>query len=455
MTKPSAQAGAKRGRVTRLLTSTSGSRVIVMAIRVASMAVNFLVQIVMARVMGLAAFGSANTALALLNILVIPAAVGYDTAAIRYVALAAGNEHQLRALTVHIGRAIILASLLTAAVMAGAAAVADAVGNHELAVGLAFLVVILPGFAIVRVGEAGLRGFGSLIRAQINSNIVIPTLTIVVLVALRIAMGAHHKIGVAGALGARTAATVVSVAIVGGYVARRLGGHIAPRSQLERANTDKMRSAAYVLCGVAFLAAAVSQIDVVAVSLLRGASSAGIYSAASRVAFAMNVSIVAVSFVLAPHVARLFSAGDTAQLQREVSSAALWSLGLMLAFCAVLIPASPIVMRVFGSGFDVGANALRILLLGQLINGVCGPVAIVLNMTGNQGLAIRALGAAALTDIVLLAVLIPLFGIDGAACSTAVTTAIWNVAMVAYVRRDLGIWVLPSFVSRLIPRSAR
>jgi O-antigen/teichoic acid export membrane protein len=254
-----------------------------------------------------------------------------------------------------------------------------------------------------------------------------------------------------GALGARAVATLLSTVLVGLFVVRKLGGRIRPHASLEQADRSKMRSAAVVLCGVAFLTMVVTQIDIVAVSYLRGSAAAGIYSAASRVALAMNVCIVAVAFVLAPRVTQLFAEGSTAQLQREVSAAAFWSATLMGLACMIIIPASAFVLHAFGPDFGAGANALRILMLGQLVNGVCGPVAIVLNMTGKQTLAIRALAGAAVVDVGLLIVLVPLIGITGAACATASCTMIWNVVMLVYVRRDLGIWVLPRALVKVLP----
>ena len=422
-----------------------------MGIRVASMAVNFLVQIVMARIMGLAAFGSANTALAILNIVVIPASLGYDTAAIRFVALAHGDQPQLRALTIRIARNVALSCLLTMVLVAAGAEVENELGSGELSIALAFLIVIVPGFALIRVGEAWLRGFGSVVRAQVNSNLLVPLLTIAFLLAQRLAVGSGRTIGVAGALGARAVATAVSGALIIAFVARRLGRRSPQRLDLEDSTKAEMKRVAMVLCGVGVLTMAVSQLDVVAVSYIRGTSAAGIYSAASRVALAMNVCIVAVAFVLAPQVAKLFADGKMERLQHEISAAAFWSAALMSCACAILIPASPLVLRIFGSDFSGGADALRILMLGQLANGLCGPVAVVLNMTGKQALAIRALGMAAVVDVVLLVVLVPKFGLTGAASATAVCTLIWNASMLIYVRRDLGLWVLPRFAARILP----
>jgi O-antigen/teichoic acid export membrane protein len=452
--QPSAGDASPQARPTRLSRLTSGasrSSLIVLTMRLTSMTLNLVVQVVMARVMGLADFGSVNTVLAILNILVLPAALGYDVASIRFVALARRDQLQLRALTLRVARILIRSAVVVSLLVAGAALIEHETGHDGFAIGLALLIVATPGFALVRVGEGWLRGFGSVVRAQINSGVVMPALSIVLLLAQMPFIEAHRTIGVAGAMGARAVATVIAGCIVVMYVRRRLGGRIHPHSNLDNSVITDMNRAAIVLCGVGFLSMVISQIDIVAVSYLRGASAAGVYSAASRVAAAMNVCIIAVSFVLAPHVAHLFAEGKRSQLQDEVGSATSWSIGLMICACAILIPASPFLLGIFGSEFGASVTPLRILMLGQVASAACGPVAMVLSMTGKQRLAVRALAVATLVQMILLATLIPLLGIIGAACATTACTVIWNVAMVAYARRDLGIWVLPHAAARVMP----
>lgn len=415
------------------------------------MALNFLVQLVMARVMDLSAFGSANTALALLNILVIPAGLGYETAAIRYVALTRDDQPTLRALTLRFGRTVLLGSLLTCLFVAASAAIEFMVGNRDSAIGLAMLVVIIPSFALVRVGEAWLRGFGCLVRALVSSGVIIPVISIALILIQRLLLGSGGTVGVGGALGARAIATGIAVIAVGAFVFSKVHRQLRPHAQLEPSWVSEMHRAALVLCGVALLTMAVSQMDIIAVSMLEGAREAGVYSAASRIAQAMNIALVAVNFVLAPRIARLFADGRKAQLQHEISSAATWSTCLMASGCLFLVPGSSIVLSLFGPGFGGAADALRILMLGQLVNAICGPAAAVLNMTGGQWRAIRALGASAVIDIALFGLLIPLLGLTGAACATAICTAAWNLVMLRYIRRDLQIWSLPGVVARALP----
>jgi O-antigen/teichoic acid export membrane protein len=440
----------KKERLLGLLTGRAGSRVTVMAMRIAAMTLNFVVQLVMARVMGLSAFGVTNTALAMLNIIVIPAALGYETAAVRFVALERDDLSRLRALTVYFGRNVLIASAVTCLLVAAGALVEQRLGNGQMAIALALLVAIVPGFALVRVGEGWLRGVGCLVRALVNSGVVIPVLSIVLILAEWLLLG-REDVGVGGALGARALATGLATLSVGAFVAGKLGGRLSPRTEIEQSTLAEIHRTAIVLCGVAFLTMAVSQIDIVAVSLFEGSEQAGLYSAASRVAQAMNIALVAVNFTLAPHIAQLFAEGRTAKLQEEVTSATNWCLCLMGGACAIVIPGSTLILHAFGPDFSAASDALRILMLGQLVNAFCGPAGAILNMTGNQGQAIKALAAAAAVDLLLFSLLIPPFGLSGAAAATAACTAVWNICMALYVRHDVGVWSLPGPLARILP----
>ena len=425
---------------------------LVMAIRMAALGLSFVAQVVMARVTSLAAFGTVNTALALLNLLVVPAAMGHEVAAIRYVAVMRESRPRLRGLTARFIRTVSLSSLVTSSLVAVAAGVEYALGHRDAAIAAAILAPIVSALALVRAGEGWLRGFGKLVRALINSGVVIPAVTIILILAEKMALGSGEKVGVGGAMAARAAATGLAAVSVALFVWIALGRRLHPLEPVGRSLANEIRRASYVYCGIGLLAMVLTQADIVAVSVFMGPAQAGVYTAAARVAQATGVALVAVNFVLAPRVARLFFAGKKDRLQREVSSAANWSTLLMAAACAVVIPASPLILSLFGANFGGAADALRILMFGQLISAVIGPVGVALQMTGKQGQAMRALGVAALLDLVLFAFLIPPLGLNGAACATAVCTAGQNLGMLYYVRHDIGIWSLPGPLVKLLPR---
>ena len=94
---------------------------------------------------------------------------------------------------------------------------------------------------------------------------------------------------------------------------------------------------------------------------------------------------------------------------------------------------------VFGEEYADGRIALAILCVGQLTNALVGSVGFLLNMTGNERDVAKGFAIAAIINIALNLVLIPLFGIEGAAFATAVSMMVWNVLLYRQARAKLGI----------------
>jgi O-antigen/teichoic acid export membrane protein len=431
----SAVAGERRRRI------ESGY---VMAVRVASLGLNFLLLFVLARVMTLFQFGVASAALALLNVVVIPATLGCDTAAIRYVALLRADPRGLRRLTRWLATRVFVASGVVALLVGVAAVVEYHLGHRTFADALALLVPTIPAFALLRFCEGWLRGAGSIVRAQVSSNIVVPAGSMLLAVAAWLVAG--HALPVATVMGLRAGVGIAALGLVVLFVRRRLARPAAGQGAAVAIPDDRYR-VILGLAGASIMAAAATQVDVLAVTGIMGARSGGVYSAAARVALAMNLAVISVNFGLSPRVAR--NVANRLALQSMVRAAANFSAAIMCAGCLTLIAASTLVMAAFGPSFGPGATPLRILLLGQIVNGVCGPVGTVMNMSGRQNYTLWTQGAALAVQLALLALLIPAFGLVGASIATAVGNATWNLALAFFVRRELGVWALPG-----IPRRA-
>ena len=81
------------------------------------------------------------------------------------------------------------------------------------------------------------------------------------------------------------------------------------------------------------------------------------------------------------------------------------------------------VMALFGVEFQQGAFALVVLVLGSLVNVATGPVATLLNMANYETIVLRIQIAEAGLNAVLLVLLVPPFGVLGAAVATTFGTA--------------------------------
>jgi len=116
----------------------------------------------------------------------------------------------------------------------------------------------------------------------------------------------------------------------------------------------------------------------------------------------------------------------------------------------LIVAGGPILAVVFGGDFRRGHAALAILCTAQLVNVGTGSASLLLNMAGHERVTARSLMWSAAANVILNALLIPAFGIVGAAMATAATMIGWNLALWRQVRNRLH--VDPSVLHRLRAR---
>ena len=123
-----------------------------------------------------------------------------------------------------------------------------------------------------------------------------------------------------------------------------------------------------------------------------------------------SLALLAVINVVGPQISDLL-ARDAPSRARDVYQTATcwlmlltWPLYLSLAFFA------PLLLRVFGPGFDTGATALAILCVAMLVSMATGPIDTVLLMAGKSGWNLANTAVALGLNVGLNLVLIPASG---------------------------------------------
>ena len=177
--------------------------------------------------------------------------------------------------------------------------------------------------------------------------------------------------------------------------------------------------------------------DRVMIGMLRGTEEAGVYTASVNTAMLVSFGLTALNAVLAPMVSSLHSTGKHHELQRILTLAA-WTLFAWTALGSTgLLVFGPWILSLFGKAFLIGTFPLYIMVMAQIVNSSAGSVGLLLNMTGHQKFTSVVLAAAAALNVLLNFVLIPRFGMNGAAAATGTAMVAWNAAMLAVVHRKL------------------
>ena len=176
-----------------------------------------------------------------------------------------------------------------------------------------------------------------------------------------------------------------------------------------------------------------SWIDTIMVGIFLEKADVGIYNIALKISGLLTIVIMSVNVVVAPVFAESYADGNFKKLQNAVlySTKVIFVLTIPIFLLIILFP--ELILGIFGKEFIAGRNTLIILCIGYLFSAFSGSVAYILQMTGSQVAFLNITVASAVLGIVLNFLLIPKFGITGAAIATSTSMILWNSACVIFI----------------------
>ena len=176
-----------------------------------------------------------------------------------------------------------------------------------------------------------------------------------------------------------------------------------------------------------------TQADIIMLGWLGSAQEVGVYRVATQGGVLVMFFLQVANSVLAPKFSRLLATNQTPLLRNIFKKIAfivvVLTVPIVFSFVAF---GDHFVSIIFGPSYTAAATPLAILALGYFLNVSFGPVGMLLQMAGYESVTARVLWIVAGINIALNAILIPLFGIIGAAFSTAITVFLYH-AFLRYI----------------------
>lgn len=168
----------------------------------------------------------------------------------------------------------------------------------------------------------------------------------------------------------------------------------------------------------------------------------GIYKTCANVSSIAAMGLVAMNTTIQPKISQLFYQGKQEEVMKLcVKFARLIFLMNIPIFAMIIFGSRLMIWLAYGEEFVPGALALSILAVGQIFNVGCGPVAQLLNVTGHHKQFRNISLTGAFVNLILIFILIPLWGIEGAAVANAISMAVWNITGTFYIRRKFGYYI--------------
>ena len=396
-------------------------------------------QVVLARVLGPATFGLYSIGWTIVRICSIFTPLGLENGVIHFISQAEDQPSRARAVWLQ----CLGLSLLSGLVFG--------VGLYFLAPVLAIkcfakpgLVPIFRAFAVtvplasgLRVASAATRASHSMKYSVWAETIMQPGANLVMVVIL-------YWLGY-GVVGAVAAASF-------SYLAALLLGIGFEESLLPRDSRSKSRQGAYwaisallvfsvpTAVGVTFTTL-INWVDRLLAGAFLAPSSVGVYQAAVQVSIILDVIVSTFNTVFASRISRLHFASETARLDELFKISAKWAFYTSIpAFLVLCCSARELLRLSYGPAYSGGAIPLIILSLGSMADAGSGAAGYLLAFTGHQKRLTVISGVTLVAAILLNYLLIPRFGLIGAAVATAFAHAGVCLAFLITVRSCLGVW---------------
>lgn len=408
-------------------------------IRVLGTGLAFLLSLTLARTLGAEGFGIYSFVLSVIMFLSIPIQAGFPNLAVREIAKAHQKDDWLsiKGLLVWIFKIllsysaglfllILILNLLDISWMKK--------DRYEV---FLYGVLLIPFIPILLIQNATIRGLGRVVIGIIPDSILRPGLTLIMVTFLIFFYS--ESLTPLSAMIVYLASVVISI-----FISFVIMWNLTPKEYRSIATYHKeiqeWKKAAYPLTVVGGLQLMYSYIDIILLGTFHSNKDVGIYRAVGQLGTLVVFGLSAINQMLHSHFAKLYAANEMKKLQKIVTYSSFAIFAVAALPSVVFIVFGEFILNIlFGEAFIAGTLPLIILTIGQLANATFGSVGALLNMTGHEKDAMRGMFYSLGVNLVLGFILIPLYGMIGAATSTAISLIIWNAILRYYVKKRLEI----------------
>ena len=407
-----------------------------MGLKIVASALGFVLNILLARFLGVGDFGIYTYALAWQDLLIIPSLLGLDILLVREVAVyRAKSEWSLLRGILRWSNLIVLVSSIAIALISMAVIWHLNQDRPEMLLAFALVMCLLPISALRNVRLAAMKGLRLVFLGLLPEMILVPVLVIGLSAGWYLLN--DRTITAPLVLGSRLIATIITLAIGIYLLQKALPTEVKQASYEYDTRTWVNNLLPFMLLGGMYVIT--SRSDTLMLGTIMGTEASGLYNPVIRGVQLLAFVLTAVNNVLSPNVAGLYTENKIEEMQQVVTQSSRIMLLVSLPMAAFLIFGGNWYLSLFGAEFIPAKPALTILCLGQLFSIASGSVGILLTMTGNERCNLIASSINVLLNIVLNWFWIPLWGLAGAAAATTVSTVVVNIYKVITVRKRVGV----------------
>jgi O-antigen/teichoic acid export membrane protein len=394
----------------------------------------------MARSLGAEQFGLFSLSTTVASIAAVVAVFGLDTAMTRYIAIMRSRRDEAGlwgALQVGIGASLFFSLFTSFGLYTLATPIAvNLFHEPDLAPLLKLISLVAPFLTLSNILAGATRGFKNMRDSVLAENFLQPTVRFILTAIVAIlGLTAARAIIIFGIADFSSSLLLIYL----------LNKHFSLRQSLStaRRETRTILGFSFPLWLSGLLTTFRGNLQTLLVGSFDSIKGVGIFSIADQANLIGNVFHTSIAQSARPLIAEVDELKDRERMKSIYHTTTKWSVMMNLPFILIIMLFPVQILSIFGKSFIDGEKVIVILAFVSLINVGTGMCGIIIDMTGQTRLKLVNTTVKISLSILLNLLLIPRWGIMGAAVSAVAYTAI------SYLLPLVQVW----YLYRILPYS--
>ena len=399
----------------------------------------FLNQIVLARVLGAGGIGEVILAITVVRISSQVAKFGMEEAMMKFVPLYIdqNSPQQLKGtISFALRFCLVFSAVFMLLVVGFSKFIAINIFHSEgLLILLPVIAIAIPAWVIRDVIGGILRGYHDTLRALIPESLISPFFRLGVFLILLI-KGATPLYAVIAFVAGEVLAVITSIVLL----QSRLREFKPAKTKCER---RKILDIAFTIIFTSMSILLYTQADIWILGMYMPTHIVGIYGIAAKLVLLVYFPMMAFNAIIPPLISSIHASGNSDELKNMVSESTRWILSLALPIMLMLLFEGKFILKyAYGEEFGAGYTVLVILIAGQMIKAFAGLTGVILQMTGGHRIYMKINIIWGIINIVLNIIMVPRFGMIGAAAATAFSLSMVDMICIFVIYKRLSLLTL-------------
>lgn len=387
---------------------------------------NFLSQIIITRNLGPFEYGKYYYVISWIFVLIVPVKFGFDHVIIRYYSkyVESNNNRSLRGLVIMSKNLVLLNSLIIILLASIIIYLNKEIFHGDLLYSFMIGFLCLPLLGLLYIRQAILRSAHFFISSLLSESIILPFLLITLVLISSFFKSELNSIDVL----IFTLLVFVLVTLFGNYL-EKLKLNNSEYIENPKYELKEWLNYGFILMLINGMHVLLNHIDTIIMIIYLDMNYIGIYGVASKCAILIALPLTIANIVSHPLFSNAIASQKPSEIQKILNHIMKIVTAISLLLLIIIFIFSQSLLNYFGEEFIEASSTLKILILGQFINSISGPVAVILTLLNKQKLVLKYMFLAVIISILLNLILIPSIGMIGAALATTIAIIFWNIAL--------------------------